>query len=57
MCRLSEIPEEIEEAFRLSKPYVEFIGNKHYARIREDAPQNMQEAYKKFHDFYWSLEQ
>lgn len=57
MCRLIEIPEEIEEAFQLSKPYVEFVGKEHNPQVRDDAPQEAKDAYKKVYDFVWSLEQ
>lgn len=57
MCRLKEIPKDIRDACKKYDPYMEYGENGYDPHLRDDAPQEAKDAYKKVYDFVWSLEQ
>lgn len=57
MCRLAEFPKEVDDAIAIFEPYMEFGKNHNEPHLRDDAPQEAKNAYKKAYDILLSYGQ
>lgn len=57
MCRFIEFPKEVDDAIAIFEPYMEFGKNHNEPHLRDDAPQEAKNAYKKAYDILLSYGQ